>query len=60
LISGKRPYSLKDFPQRFLAKQLKKSFSKTVICYLLFVTQKKHFWKLSTVTLGDGVIDLSL
>ena len=24
-------------------------FSKTVICYLLFVTQKIHLWKLSTV-----------
>ena len=39
----------------------KKSFLETVICYLLFETQKR-FWKLSncqTVTLGDGVIDLS-
>ena len=24
-------------------------FPKTVICYLLFVTQKIHLWKLSTV-----------
>ena len=33
----------------------------TVICYLLFfiVQQKNRFWKLSTVTLGDDVIDLS-
>ena len=40
----------------------KKSFLETVICYLLFETQKR-FWKLSncqTVTLGDGVIDLFL
>lgn len=30
-------------------------------CYLLFVTctEKNRFWKLSTVTLGDDVIDLS-
>ena len=27
----------------------KKSFLETVICYLLFVTQKIHLWKLSTV-----------
>ena len=31
----------------------------TVICYLLSVQQKNRFWKLSTVTLGDDVIDLS-
>ena len=68
LISGQRPYFIKDFPQRFLAFRLlkksisqncqlstvtlvtqKKSFLETVICYLLFVTQKNHFWKLSTV-----------
>ena len=29
----------------------KKSFLETVICYLLFVTQKIHLWKLSTVKL---------
>ena len=29
----------------------KNSFPKTVICYLLFVTQKIRFWKLSTVKL---------
>ena len=32
----------------------------TVICYLLSVPQKNHFWKLSTVTLGVDVIDPSL
>ena len=35
-------------------------FPQTVICYLLSVPQKKHFWKLSTVTLGIDDIDLSL
>ena len=41
----------------------KKSFLETVICYLLFVTQKIRFWKLSncqTVTLGIDDIDLFL
>ena len=39
------------FSQRFLAFRLPKKipFPKTVICYLLFVTQKIHFGKLSTV-----------
>ena len=39
------------FSQRFLAFRLpqKIPFPKTVICYLLFVTQKIRFWKLSTV-----------
>ena len=42
---------IKDFLQRFLAFRLpqKIPFPKTVICYLLFVTQKIHLWKLSTV-----------
>ena len=29
----------------------------TVICYLLFVSQKIRFWKLSTVTLVNDDID---
>ena len=39
------------FSQRFLAFRLpqKIPFPKTVICYLLFVTQKIRFQKLSTV-----------
>ena len=53
IISGHRPYFIKDFLQRFLAFRLpqKIPFPKTVICYLLFVTQKIHFQKLSTVKL---------
>ena len=51
IISGHRPYFIKDFLQRFLAFRLpqKIPFPKTVICYLLFVTQKIRFQKLSTV-----------
>ena len=54
------------FGQAFIKERFMRSkrtcfcFFKTVICYLLSVPQKKHFWKLSTVTLGVDVIDPSL
>ena len=37
------------------------AFQKLLYCYIVtLVTQKIHLWKLSTVTLGDGDMDLFL
>ena len=38
----------------------KKSFLETVICYLLSVPQKNHFWKLSTVNCNAWELKLAL
>ena len=47
-----RIFPVFSFPKLlFVICNAKNSFMETVICYLLFVTQKIRFWKLSTVKL---------
>ena len=47
-------FGLAFVEERFMrSKRTCFCFPQTVICYLLSVTQKNHFWKLSTVTLGS-------
>ena len=53
---AKQPPKKNPFPKTVNCQTVtlvtqKKSFLETVICYLLFVTQKIHLWKLSTVKL---------